>query len=268
MRLVSLASAASVALGAGVLLHVNLAAAQEPTIAPPPPMDPSAVGTDPNAVGSPEAQTSASLNQAEREDSGRNFELFYVDGMVGGSYINMRQFSSDTLQIQKAESGGPMFSLGAGVRFVILVAGVRARYNALSAFNMWQLNAEVGLKIPISKLDFLVGLHGGYSFVGKVDDGTVSASSTPTNNDAVKVRGWNAGLDVALDYYVSPNFSVGVGVFGDGLFLKRPPVDLPAGVTKEQVAADPEAAKLYEQSGTSAGLQFGGGLRLGGHFGL
>jgi hypothetical protein len=52
--------------------------------------------------------------------------------------------------------------------------------------------------------------------------------------------------------------------------LKRPPVGLPAGFDKlpaEQQAAvknDP----LYEKSGTSAGLQIAGGLRLGLHLGL
>jgi hypothetical protein len=134
---------------------------------------------------------------------------------------------------------------------------------------MWQLNGEVGFKIPISSVDILFGIHGGYSFVGSLGDGSVAAqsSATPTNTDAVKIRGFNAGLEFALDYYVSPTFSVGGGVFADGLFLNRPPVALPAGLTADQqaaVAADP----LYQQSGTSAGLQLGGGLRLGLHFGL
>ena len=168
----------------------------------------------------------------------------------------MRQFSSDKLQIENASSGGPMFALGAGIRLVVLVLGVRAKYNALSAFNMWQLNGEVGFKIPIDKVDILFGVHGGYSFVGSLGDGTVAAgnSATPTNTDAVKIRGFNAGLDLALDYYVSPTFSVGAGVFVDCLFLNRPPVDKPAGLTPEQSALldqDP----LYQQSGTSAGLQ-------------
>ena len=46
-------------------------------------------------------------------------------------------------------AGGPAFSAGAGVRFVILVLGARLRYNALSTFNMWQINGEVGLKKDI-----------------------------------------------------------------------------------------------------------------------
>ncbi|MDB4939168.1 MAG: hypothetical protein JWP87_6140 [Labilithrix sp.] len=235
-------------------------------------MDPSTPGSptgDPNAPAPPEQATTQKLDEAEREDSGRNFELFWVDAHLGGSYIDMRQFSGDTLAIEKASAGGPMFALGAGLRFVVLVLGVRAKYNALSAFNMWQLNGELGFKIPIDKFDFLIGAHGGYSFVGSVGEGTVASSSsaTPTNNDAVKIRGFNAGLDVGLDYYVSPTFSVGGGFFADFLYLNRPPVDLPAGLTQEQkdiIAKEP----LYAESGKSAGLQLGGALRLGLHFGL
>ncbi|CAN5848899.1 hypothetical protein BH11MYX4_BH11MYX4_54510 [soil metagenome] len=246
-------------------------ASPPPAIAPPPPMDPSAPGGpgDPSTMTSPEAATTQKLNEAESSDSGRNFEIFWIDAYIGGSYIDMRQFSSDTLAIEKAHSGGPMFALGAGIRYVLLVAGVRAKYNVLSAFNMWQLNGELGLKIPIDSVDLLLGAHGGYSFVGNIGEGTVSAgsSSTPTNNDAVKIRGFNVGLDLGVDYYITKNFSVGAGVFGDFLFLKRPPVAKPDGLTAEQSAAL-DAEPLYQKSGTSAGMQLGAALRVGGHFGL
>ena len=241
-----------------------------PAIAPPPPMDPNAPGSPGGEPGAlPLDATNQKLNEAEREDSGRNFELFYVDAYLGGSYIDMRQFSSDTLQIEKANSGGPMIAFGAGLRLVVFVVGVRAKYNALSAFNMWQLNLEAGFKIPIDKFDLLFGLHGGYSFVGKVGDGTVASGSgnVPSNNDAVKIRGFNTGLDIALDYYITKNFSLGAGFFGDFLFLNRPPVAKPAGLTPEQAAVI-DADPLYQKSGTSAGMQLGGALRIGGHFGL
>jgi hypothetical protein len=236
-------------------------------------MDPGAPSTDPNAPTTmppnSEQATTAKLDEAEREDSGRKFELFWVDAHLGASYIDMRQFSSDTLAIEKASSAGPMFSLGAGLRFVVFTLGARAKYNALSAFNMWQLNGELGFKVPISKVDLLFGLHGGYSFVGSVGQGTAATNSgaTPTNDDAVKIRGFNAGLDLAFDYYVTPTVSIGAGFFGDFLFLNRPPVATPDGLTAEQRALV-EADPLYQQSGTSAGMQLGGALRLGFHFGL
>lgn len=268
----------SLSIPALLLLSTAPAAAQDatpppPALAPPPPLDPNVPG-DPNAPGqpgtttTPEQATTAKLDEAEREDNGRKFELVWFDAHAGVSYIDMRQFSSSTLQIEKASSAGPMVSIGAGLRLVVFVIGVRAKYNALSAFNMWQLNGEAGFKIPIGKVDFLVGAHGGYSFVGNLGQGTVetNAGGTPTNNDAVKIRGFNVGLDFALDYYVTDTFSIGGGFFADFLYLTRPPVALPAGITAEQAAVlnnDP----LYKESGTSAGLQLGGALRLAVHFG-
>jgi hypothetical protein len=263
-----------------LLLSTTPASAQDatpppPALAPPPPLDPNVPGSqpgDPNQPGqttTPEQATTAKLDEAERDDNGRKFELVWFDAHLGGSYIDMRQFSSSTFQIEKASSAGPMVSLGAGLRLVILVLGVRAKYNALSAFNMWQLNGELGFKIPIGKVDVLIGGHGGYSFVGSLGDGSVAANSggTPTNADAVKIRGFNAGLDFAIDYYITDTFSIGGGAFADFLFLNRPPVDKPAGLTAQQSAAlDNEP--LYKDSGTSAGLQLGGALRLGVHFGL
>lgn len=233
------------------------------------PGSPVSPGAGPTAQpASPEGETARKLDEAEQKDSGRNFELFWVDGMIGGSYIDMRQFSADTFQIEKASAGGPMFSLGAGFRLVMFVVGARLRHHALSSFNMWQVNAEAGLKIPISSIDILFQLHGGYSFAGRIGDvGSATNTNTPAATDAVAVRGFNGGLDLGFDYYVSPLFSVGAGVLADVLFLNRPPVDKPAGLTAEQTAAianDP----LYQKSGTSVGFQLAGGLRLGLHFGL
>jgi hypothetical protein len=237
-------------------------------MAPPAPMDPNAPGTTPGAPPPGDA-TQAKLNESEAEDSGRGFELFWLNGEVGGSYTDMAQFSSDTLQVEKTSAGGPFFGLGAGLRFVVLVLGARVRYNALSSFNLWQINGELGLKLPIRSFDVLIGGHGGYSFVGSLGDaGLATSTNVPDAKDRVSIRGFNAGLDVALDYYVSPTFSVGVGAFGDVLLLNRPKVDIPsAGLTAEQQAAianDP----LYQKSGTSAGFQAGAALRLGLHFGL
>lgn len=244
-----------------------------PPIAPPPPMSPSTPGSPSGPSGAPgqESETTRKLDEAEQKDSGRNFELFWLDGQIGGSYINMRQFSSETFQIEKASAGGPMFSAGAGVRFVIFVLGARLRHHALSSFNMWQINGEAGLKIPIGSADILFGLHGGYSFVGRLGDaGVATNTNTPAATDAVSVRGFNGGLDVGFDYYVSPLFSVGAGVLADVLLLNRPPLEKPASfatLSPEQQQAinnDP----IYQKSGTSAGFQLAGGLRLGLHFGL
>lgn len=257
------------ALGALALFAVS-PVAQAQDLAPPPPIQQGGPGSQPapNNEELQKQETQQKLNEAESSDSGRNFELIWVDAQAGGTYIDMAQFSSTDLNIRKTSSAGPAFSLGAGLRLLLFYAGVRARYNVLSLFNLWQLNAEAGIKVPISALDFMIGAHGGYSFVGSLADANKATdTSTPTKNDAVSIRGFNVGLDVALDYYVNSYFSVGVGVLGDVLLLNRPAVDKPKGLTAEQQAAvdkDP----LYQKSGSSAGLGAGGMLRLGLHLGL
>jgi hypothetical protein len=253
------------------LLLASPASAQG--LAPPPPISPTA----PGAPGAPtleqqqQSETTRKLDEAEQQDSGRNFELFWLDGSVGGSYINMSQFSSESLKIEKSSAGGPAFSVGGGVRFVVLVLGARLRHNALSSFNMWQINAEAGFKLPVKSFDVLFGVHGGYSFAGRLGDaGLATSTNTPAATDAVSIRGYNAGVDVAFDYYITPLFSVGAGILGDFLFLNRPQADKPAAfanLTPDQQAAINNDA-LYQKSGSSVGLQLAGGLRLGLHFGL
>jgi hypothetical protein len=241
---------------------------------PPPPFDPNQPGSP---GGPPPGQTpqqaaqQQELNTAEREDSGRGFELVWVDAQLGYSHIDMQQFSQSTLQIQRASADGGAFSIGAGVRFVVLVLGARLRYNVLSSFDMWQINAEAGLKFPISKLDILIGLHGGYSFVGSLGDASVATNTAvPASTDAVTIRGFDAGLDFAVDYYLTSLFSVGAGIYGDALFLQRPPVPLPSNFaslpTQEQTAVKNDP--VYQQSGSSAGLGLGIAARLALHFGL
>lgn len=239
-------------------------------IAPPPPMTQSQTMQQQSDAQQQQA-TQQKLNEAESENSGRGFEIVYIDGSIGGSYINMAQFDSTSLGVKKTSSGGPSFSIGGGIRLLVFVAGVRLRYNALSLFNLWQMNAEAGLKLPLGNLDLLIGLHGGYSFVGRLGDANAATTtSTPTSNDQVSIRGFNAGLELAIDYYVTPMFSVGAGALGDFLYLKRPPVDKPAGfdqlpaAQQQAITNDP----LYKESGTTAGLEVGGMLRLGVHFDL
>jgi hypothetical protein len=232
-----------------------------PGLAPPPPMTPGAGPGDPGA-----SETKKQLDAAEKEDSGRNFELFWLNADVGGGYINMRQFSADTLAIEKSDGAGPLGSVGLGVRLVLLSLGARMRYNAFSAFKMWQANAEVALKIPISSIDLLVGLHGGWAWLGSLGSGSLSTSTSRSASD-VSVSGFNGGLDLGFDYYITPLFSLGLAANGDFLYLKRPPVPIPSGLPAEQEAAI-KADPLYQNSGTGVGFGIGTALRLGFHFGI
>ncbi len=226
---------------------------------------------DPNATTTPDgaAGTKAKLEAADKSDDGRNFELVYVNADVGASYVNMTSFASnaDTLSfgLKQTQSAGPAFGLSAGIRLVVLAFGVRARLNQLSSFGLWQLNAEAGFKFPVNLFDISIMAHGGYDFLGSLDHAALSSDNQAASGD-ITVRGWNAGLDAALDYYLVPMFSIGAGVSGDFLSLNRPKLDITKVPADQQAAV--QSSPLYQQSGDSYGFGFMGGVRLGLHFGF
>ena len=258
--------------GAVLALALTATSARAQDLAPPPPIDPNAPGA-PNApppVNEAGQSTQAQLNKAEREDSGRNFELIYVNGDVGLSYINMTSFNASSFALQKTDSFGPGFSLGAGVRLLIFAFGARLKLHTLSAFSLWQLDGEFAFHFAgESKFDPYIGLHGGYSFVGTLSSSSIDPGNAAAQNPSsdVSVHGFNAGADLGADYYVSSLFSVGVAGNLEALFLQRPPVAIPAG-TPEPVRQQIQSQPLYRDSGNSAGFGASIALRLGLHFGF
>jgi len=229
-------SLAFVATLGSALFSAGFAYAQD--LQAPPPMDPNAVGQPQQQP--PQTETQQTLNQSENEDSGRGLEFFYVNGGVNATYVGMDTFSSSQLGVARADHLGPGFDLGLGLRLLIITIGPRIRFQPLSAFNMWQIDGEVALHIPISSLDIWLGPHGGYAFAGSLD----------APND-VSVHGLDLGADFGIDYYLTKNFSVGGDASGEFFFLKRPSVSGSSGV--------------YAVDGSSVGFGAMGGLRLGLH---
>jgi opacity protein-like surface antigen len=232
---------------------------------------PGGATSEPNpGVNPPPSPMAAQLNQAESEDNGRGFELVWLRGEAAFSHIKLSSFSSDTLSLKTDSSSGAMFGAGVGLRFLLLTLGVRARMHQLSAFSLWQVNGVLGAAIPISSLDLSFTAHGGYSFVGRLSNdaavGTVSGDA-PALGNQVSITGFNAGAGVALDYYVTPLVSIGAGVTGEALFLKRPLATIPADVPAD-VRAQIESSELYKNSGTSVGFGIAAGARIGLHFGI
>jgi hypothetical protein len=249
----------------GILLALPRASfAQD--LAPPPPMSP----TDPQT---PQQQSTAqNLDEGEKKNTGRGLEFVWLNAEVGGSYINMEQFSSSTFGLAKSSSGGAMFGLGAGIRLLVFTIGARARLHELSVFNLWQVDGEAGVHIPLGHLDPYITLHAGYSFVGTFGSdafGTpaLPGNSAPAASPNVSVHGVNAGVSIGFDYYFNHFLSIGVDGTADALFLKRPPVALPAGLTAADVMLLPaQEQQLYNNSGDSVGFGLNASAHLGVHF--
>jgi hypothetical protein len=209
----------------------------EVTTAPPPTRE-----TDPDAD--------------KKKDKGRGLEWFYLTADGGFSYVNMASVSSSKLAVQNASSDGPAFGVGAGVRLFFLQLGAQANLNALSSFNLWQLDAVLGFHIPLGHLEPYIGFHGGYCFVGSLDDG-LSTTGGPS------ITGGDAGLQVGLDYYFNHFVSLGVEGAGNLLFLHGSPPPLPAGVDANMLTSQQKT--VYDESGDSVGLGLSVTLHLGFH---
>jgi hypothetical protein len=208
----------------------------------------------------------------ESGDSGLGLEWVYITAGGGGAYTNMSSLSASNLQVQQSTSTGGEFDVGAGVRLFFLSVGVRARDLQLSAFNLWELDAEAALHMRIWHIDPYFGARGGYVTVGGLNSGSVAAAmsaGTNTTSD-VNVHGFNVGPMFGIDVYFSSLFSVGAEVNAEFLILERPPVAIPSTVQMAQQASGvtltPQQQALYNQSGSSVGLGVVGGAHLGIHF--
>lgn len=252
------------AAGAAALLLVISGTAFAQDLTPPstgtanPPPDPNAPLPPPGTAAPTSSGEGEKLGKDEKKDSGRGLEWLYLNADAGFSYINMSSLSDSNLSpgsLQSTSSVGPKFGVGAGIRLFILTLGVHANLNELSAFDLWQLDGELGFHIPIGHWEPYFGLHGGYCFVGSLGDGL---SGSPS----LSVTGGDAGLQLGLDYYFNHFVSVGIEADGSAFFLHRAPTAIPAAAAAE---LPPQAAMLYQQSGDSVGLGVVGSVHLGFH---
>lgn len=253
------------------------APAAPPTSAPPggAPAPGAPAAPPPSGLPSELAPTATRPGEPAKDPKGegegsRLTEIFWVNGEIGPSYVNMRQFSAENLAIENASGGGFMAGVGAGFRIVIVSLGFKLRWHKLSPFNLVQANGEVLFKLPISAVDVLIGAHGGYSGVGSLGDlfgsqGSAPAPASQALADSVSVRGWNAGLDVGFDYFLNNYVSLGLGLSGDFLSLQRPKSDISA--LPEEIQAQVKDSPYYQYDGKSLGFGVAGGLRLGLHLG-
>lgn len=202
----------------------------------------------------------------ESQDSGLGLEWVYLNADAGFAYTNMQSLSASNLAIERASSAGGAFGVGAGVRLLFFTLGVRARDLQLSAFNLWELDAEAAFHIRVWRIDPYFGVRGGYAFVGGLGSGTVNVASGGSSSD-VSVHGANVGPMFGIDVYLSSLVSIGADANAEFLFLKRPPAPLPSGVTTADVMMLPaQQQQLYQVSGSSVGFGVVGTAHLGLHF--
>lgn len=209
------------------------------------------------------AQTEEQLAEAEEEDKGRGLEFFYLDVEGGFEHLGLETFKADKLGVQTTKQTGWMVGAGLGLRVIFLTIGPRFRLASFSDYQLWTLNGELGLHIPLGNLEPYFTLGGGYASLGSFSAGNIGAG---LNSKDVQITGYNIRAGGGLDYYVTPVFSVGASVSWELLGLARPGVDPNKLSGSGQAGAAGAQAALYAADGSSLGSAFTGSIVLGLHF--
>jgi hypothetical protein len=205
------------ALGVGVAIAATWSLEASAQLQPPTPLLPPPPGWNAQPAYVPPQQPSATqqqLNASDNAKSFRRFELVYLNAEAGGGYVNI----GDKFHVSGSQ-GGAMFGLGAGIRFLFLTLGARARIAPLSAFSLIEVNAELGAHLPLGAWDPYFNIHGGYvdavaNSTSLTFAGIASASVTPPSPN-----GGDFGGSIGADHYLSSSFSLGLDVSVDALFL-------------------------------------------------
>lgn len=198
--------------------------------------------TPPPTTSAQQQQTIRELQRAEQEDSGRGLEFVWLNAEAGYEYLSLQGLKSDGLldgAIVPDDGSAFTFGIGAGVRLIFLTVGARFRLAQLGAYDLWTLNGEVGLHIPLGALEPYVVLGAGYASLGGVD-GDDRLGFDASEIDA---SGFDVRLGGGLDWYVNPLLSLGVQGTVELLALSRSGVDVSSTVDS-----------LYSSDGDGLGL--------------
>lgn len=214
-------------------------------LAPPPAVEPASEPTAPT-------DTERELSRADHEDSGRGLEFVWLNAEAGFQHLGLQTFHANNLvdaTLVKSTQSGLLVGAGAGLRLIFLTGGVRFRLGNFDAWQLWTLNAELGLRIPLGALEPYFTFAGGYASMGSF------SASNAFNSNGIDVRGFNLRGGFGLDYYLGKYFSLGANISGDVLFLSRAKVsqtNMPTGTDPASQAA----AQVYARDGTSVGAGF------------
>jgi hypothetical protein len=199
---------------------------------------------DPNAQGTP---TEQELSTADKEDSGRGLEFFWLNAEIGGEHLGLQTFKANNLVdagTVKTTQTGLMYGAGLGLRLVFITLGARFRLGTFSEYQLWTLNGELGIHIPLGVVEPYFTFGGGYASMGSFKQSDVGVLQ-PSD---VAVRGYDVRGGFGIDFYLSNVFSLGANLTGEMLVLSRPGVDpskLQNGTATEQ--------DVYKADGSSIG---------------
>jgi hypothetical protein len=217
------------------------------------------VDNDPYATTSP---TEQELQRAEREDSGRGLEFFWINAEFGFEHLGLQTFKANNLvdaAVVETNPTGLLYGGALGVRLVFITLGARFRLGNFPEWQLWTLNAELGLRIPLGALEPYFTFGGGYASLGAFDSDNVGGD---LNQAGVDVTGYDIRGGFGMDYYFSDAFSLGANLTGELLFLTRPGASLSDLQAAGSGSAGGGSAELATEVYTADGSSIGSGVTL------
>ena len=169
----------------------------------------------------PPSQPEAQLDLAKKEDSGRGLEFVWLNADVGGEYLGLETLRSKQLVDSKlvASKGlGAVYGAGLGVRLLVFTFGARFRLGNFQDWQLWTLNGEAGLRIPLGHVEPYFTFGGGYASLGAFSGSELAAALKSASANA---RGFDVRAGFGVDVYLTNTFSVGGNLTGEALFLSR-----------------------------------------------
>jgi hypothetical protein len=194
-------------------------------------------------------------------------EFVWLNAEAGGQYLGLHTLKANHLvdsELVKSKGLGALYGAGLGVRLLVFTVGARFRLGNFEDWQIWTLNAEAGLRIPLGRIEPYFTFGGGYASLGdfKGSDFATGLRSANVNANGFDVRG-----GVGVDVYLTNTFSVGSSLTGEAVFLGRSGnssllVPAPAGTPQAQL----DARAVYGQHGSGIGAGATLSAVLGLHF--
>ena len=199
--------------------------------------------------------TEQSLQRADAKDSGRGLQFVWLNAEAGLQYLSLNTFHANNLvdaQFVKTSQSGLLLGAAAGVRLVFLTLGAHFRLGDFSAWQLWTLDVEAGLHMPIGMVEPYFTFAAGYASLGAFGG---ASNAINFQNSGVNIHGFNGRMGFGMDVYVNRFISIGALMTGDILYLKRSQrmTIQAAPAVNADPAALAQAQKVYSNDGSSIG---------------
>ncbi|HVU06167.1 MAG TPA: hypothetical protein VHE30_30660 [Polyangiaceae bacterium] len=200
----------------------------------------------------------------------RGLSFLYLDAEGGLESLGLETFQANDLvdaTVVKTTQTGGLLGVGAGVRLIFLTLGPRFRIGVFDAYQVWTLNGELGIKVPLGRFEPHFELGAGYASLGAFSKDDLGG---PRAGD-VSITGYDVRGGGGLDVFVTRGFSIGANVSAEVLGLTRPGVSLDELASNNGATVDVngnanvKTDNLYSLDGSSLGFGFTCALVLGLH---